>query len=127
MPELNPEQQARQRIDAMLIAAGWAVQDYTRYQPGAALGVALREVPVQGGRCDYLLLVSRKPVGVIEARKEGLTLSTVTEQSAFYGMDLPDFLQCDTGKRNQSGRLDRVKAAVATNGRKGQLAPDKKH
>lgn len=28
MPELIPEQRARQQIDAQLVAAGWVVQDY---------------------------------------------------------------------------------------------------
>lgn len=61
-----PEQQARQTIDAMLAAAGWAVQDYKAFDPSASFGIALREVPLKSGRCDYLLLVNRKPVGVVE-------------------------------------------------------------
>jgi type I restriction enzyme R subunit len=81
MPAL-PEQQARQTIDAMLAAAGWAVQDYKAFDPSASLGIALREVPLKSGRCDYLLLVNRRPVGVVEAKKEGTTLSTVADQSA---------------------------------------------
>ena len=93
MPDLAPEQQARENIDAMLAAAGWAIQDYTRFNPAASRGIALREVPLNSGRCDYLLLVDRKPVGVIEAKKEGTTLSTVAEQSARYGANLPDFLK----------------------------------
>ena len=87
-----PEQQARQNIDAMLAAAGWAVQDYKAFDPSASTGIALREVPLKSGRCDYLLLVHRKPVGVVEAKKEGVTLSTVAEQSGFYAKNLPDFL-----------------------------------
>ena len=67
MPDLTPEQQARENIDAMLTASGWVIQDYTRFNPGAARGIALREVPLNSGRCDYLLMVDRKPVGVIEA------------------------------------------------------------
>jgi hypothetical protein len=57
----TPEQLARQQIDAMLIAAGWAVQDYPAFSPGASRGIALREVPLKSGRCDYLLMVDRKP------------------------------------------------------------------
>jgi type I restriction enzyme, R subunit len=91
MPVL-PEQQARQTIDAMLAAAGWAVQDYKAFDPSASSGIALREVPLKSGRCDYLLLVNRKPVGVVEAKKEGTTLSTVADQSAHYAANLPDFL-----------------------------------
>lgn len=87
-----PEQQARQTIDAMLIASGWAVQDYKAFDPSASTGIALREVPLKSGRCDYLLLVNRKPVGIVEAKKQGVTLSTVAEQSAWYATNLPDFL-----------------------------------
>lgn len=55
----------------MLTAAGWAVQDYRAYNPTAARGIALREVPMNQGRCDYLLMVDRAAVGIIEAKKEG--------------------------------------------------------
>lgn len=91
MPAL-PEQQARANIDRMLQDAGWAVQDYKAFDPSASIGIALREVPLKSGRCDYLLLVNRKPLGVVEAKKEGVTLSTVAEQSAHYAKNLPDFL-----------------------------------
>jgi len=40
---LRPEAKARVEIDRMLAAAGWAVQDSTRANLGAARGVALRE------------------------------------------------------------------------------------
>lgn len=92
-----PEQQARQTIDAMLAAAGWAVQDYKAFDPSASIGIALREVPLKSGRCDYLLLATRKPVGVVEAKKEGTTLSTVADQSAHYAANLPDFLAAGLG------------------------------
>ena len=86
------ESQARKQIDAQLTASGWSVQDYARYNPAAARGIALREVPLKDGRCDYLLIVDRQPLGVIEAKKVGTTLSTVAEQSARYGENLHDFL-----------------------------------
>ena len=97
MPELNPEQKARQQIDSMLIASGWAIQNYTQFNPNAAPGVALCEVPVKGGRCDYLLIVNRRPVGLIEAKKVGTTLSSVADQTSFYGRNLPEFLQVESG------------------------------
>ena len=93
MNNVTPEQQARQQIDAMLNAAGWAIQNYRALNLSAARGIALREVPLKSGFCDYLLLVDRKPVGVIEAKKEGTLLSGVAEQSAHYGESLPDFLE----------------------------------
>lgn len=90
---MTPEQQARQQIDAQLIACGWAIQDYAQFNPAAAPGIALREVPLKSGQCDYLLLVDRKPVGVIEAKKEGTLLSGVAEQTAHYAANLPAFFK----------------------------------
>jgi len=89
----TPEQQARLQIDAMLTASGWIVQDYKAFNPSAGRGIALREVPLKSGRCDYLLLVDRNALGVVEAKKEGTTLSMVAEQSGHYGASLPDFIQ----------------------------------
>lgn len=88
----TPEQHARETIDSLLTAAGWFVQDYKGINLSAGRGIALCEVPLKSGRCDYLLIVDRKPVGIIEAKREGETLSGVAEQSASYGENLPDFL-----------------------------------
>ncbi len=95
MPNLTPEQLARQQIDAQLLACGWLVQDYKQFNPAAGRGIALREVPLKSGTCDYLLLVDRKAVGVIEAKKEGTLLSGVAEQSRHYAENLPEFLRPD--------------------------------
>lgn len=95
----SPEQQARIRIDELLTAAGWAVQDYAAFNPNAARGIALREVPLQSGRCNYLLMVDRAAVGLIEAKKEGTLLSGVAEQNAFYAGQLPSFLQAKAQMR----------------------------
>jgi type I restriction enzyme R subunit len=92
-----PEALARQQIDTQLTACGWVVQDYRRFNPATARGIALREVPLKSGPCDYLLLVDRKPVGVIEAKKTGTPLSTVAQQTADYAVNLPDFLAADRG------------------------------
>lgn len=97
MPELAPEAKAREQIDAFLTAAGWTLQDYTRFDASASRFIALREIPITHGRCDYLLLIDRNPVGVVEAKKAGTRLSMVAEQSAFYGANLPDFLQRPIG------------------------------
>jgi type I restriction enzyme R subunit len=36
-------------------------------------------MPLKNGRCDYLLLVDRKAVGVVEAKPEGTTLSGIAD------------------------------------------------
>lgn len=89
---LNPEQRARFDIDRLLVAGGWAVQDYKRVNLGAARGVAVREFKMKDGyeTADYLLVVDRNAVGVIEAKKPGTTLTGVEWQSAKYRDGLPD-------------------------------------
>ena len=76
---MTPEEQARQRIDEMLTASGWVIQDYKTLNLAAGRGIAVREVPLKTGPCDYLLLIDRKPVGIVEAKKKGTTLSTVAD------------------------------------------------
>ena len=72
---IKPEDRARIRIDEMLTRAGWAVQNYMSPDLWASQGVALREVPTDAGPADYVLFVDRQAVGVIEAKKQGTTLS----------------------------------------------------
>ncbi len=64
----NPEQQARDRIDAQLRAAGWAVQKKIDFSAG--IGQAVREWQTDAGPADYVLFVDKKAVGVIEAKRE---------------------------------------------------------
>ncbi len=81
---LNPEQRAREHIDAMLRDCGWSVQSIDELNLHASLGVAVREMQSQGGPADYILFVQGKALGIVEAKKEGTTLSGVAEQSARY-------------------------------------------
>jgi len=71
------ELEVRERVDAMLTAAGWVVQNLANVNLYAATGVAVREVATDAGLADYLLWVDRKLVGVIEAKREGKILSPV--------------------------------------------------
>lgn len=89
---MTPEEKARQKIDKLLEAAGWRVQNLRELNLGASLGVAVREFPLKTGEADYLLFVDRKAIGVIEAKPEGTTLSGIAEQSSKYSMDLPENL-----------------------------------
>src|SRR5450759_4612117 len=92
---MTPEQQARQQIDAQLIAGGWVIQDDAQFNPAAARGIALREVPLKSGRCDYLLLVDRRSLGIVEAKPEGTLLSGVSEQTAHYSVTTPAFFKVE--------------------------------
>ncbi|MDP1900177.1 MAG: type I restriction-modification enzyme R subunit C-terminal domain-containing protein [Rubrivivax sp.] len=90
----NPEQLARVEIDGLLQAAGWAVQDKARANLHATRGVAIREFPLEAGYgfADYLLYVEGRACGVIEAKKQGTTLTGVETQSARYAQGLPGSL-----------------------------------
>jgi type I restriction enzyme, R subunit len=91
---LAREARARVEIDRQLTVAGWLVQSADRADVGAGPGVAVREfVLVKGhGRVDYLLFVSGQPVGVIEAKPEGTTLTEVEHQTGKYVDGLPDWI-----------------------------------
>ena len=82
----TPEQAARDKIDRMLFDSGWIVQDKTKIDFSAGLGIAVREYQTDVGPVDYVLFVDKKPVGVVEAKPEdwGHKITTVEEQSGAY-------------------------------------------
>lgn len=91
---LSPEQEARQQIDVMLMAAGWHIQDHTSLNLLAARGIAVREFPLRKGHgfADYLLYIDRKAAGVVEAKKVGELLTGAELQTEKYSVGLPDQL-----------------------------------
>ena len=82
----TPEQQARDNIDLMLGQAGWSVQSKSKIDFSAGLGIAVREYQTDVGPADYVLFVDKKPVGIVEAKREdwGHKITTVEEQSLAY-------------------------------------------
>ncbi len=90
----KPEERARAEIDRLLAAAGWSVQSMSETNIHAARGVALREFPLKSGHgfADYLLYIDAQAAGVIEAKKEGVTLTGVESQSDRYAQGLPEAL-----------------------------------
>jgi len=88
---MTPEQKARVSIDTLLQRAGWHVCSMADANIHASRGVALREFPLNTGHgfADYLLYIDGKAAGVIEAKKEGATLTGVeVQQSARYAQGL---------------------------------------
>jgi len=90
MPDINqnPEQRARDNIDKMLAAAGWAVQNKDEIKWNAGLGIAVREYLTDIGPADYVLFVDKKAIGVIEAKREeeAQNITTVELQSEGYAV-----------------------------------------
>ncbi|MDE0525044.1 MAG: DEAD/DEAH box helicase family protein [Thaumarchaeota archaeon] len=81
---MTPEAQARKTIDHRLEESGWTVQDHKSIDLSAGFGVAVREFPLGKESADYALFIDRNPVGVVEAKPEGWTLTGVTVQSDGY-------------------------------------------
>ncbi|MEA2074330.1 MAG: type I restriction-modification enzyme R subunit C-terminal domain-containing protein [Euryarchaeota archaeon] len=82
----SPEQIARDNIDKQLHAAGWAVQDKDKIDWNESIGIAIREYQTDAGAADYVLFVERKPVGILEAKKEeeGYRLTVHERQAEYY-------------------------------------------
>ena len=83
---MTPEQMARIEIDKRLTESGWLLQDKREFNPAAAPGVAVREFHTDTGPVDYLLFLDRKPVGIVEAKKddEGQNITSHETQSIRY-------------------------------------------
>lgn len=87
---LTPEARAREQIDAQLVQAGWVVQNRSQVDLVNNEAVAVRETTLnnEAGRADYLLYISRRIIGVIEAKPAGVTLTEVEWQSRRYAKGL---------------------------------------
>jgi type I restriction enzyme R subunit len=85
-PNQNPEQIARDAIDAQLASAGWVVQSKAAIDFRIGEGQAVREYATDSGPADYVLFVDGHAVGVIEAKKEtvGHNITTAEDQSSDY-------------------------------------------
>ena len=77
----NPEQIARDAIDARLAASGWSVQGNKEIDFSAGPGVAVRDYPSSVGPADYALFADRRALGVAEAKPDswGAKITTVEE------------------------------------------------
>ncbi len=73
----------------MLEQCGWVVQFFSSMNIAASVGVTVREFPLKSGFADYLLYISGRVIGVIDAKPEGRTVRGVKVQSAKYLKGLP--------------------------------------
>lgn len=91
--QMKPEEKARQKIDQMLIDAGWKVVDRESFLPSEPCAVC--ETLTQGAhRADYVLFVEGKALAVIEAKRAEIDLDDakiqreVAEQAEEYARTL---------------------------------------
>lgn len=90
---MKPEEIARQKIDRMFADAGWAVVDRDHFSPEDS-AVAVEEGLMNGNlEADYLLFINGKAVGVLEAKREevDVTSSVVCEQAELYTKSVPSW------------------------------------
>ena len=64
MPNQNPEQIARDKIDQMLIASGWIVQSKKDLNLSAGLGIAIREYQTNVGPARLYVVLKTNPKGL---------------------------------------------------------------
>lgn len=91
----TPEEKARMRIDEMFAESGWKVLTRDAYAANIS-AVALAEGIMNGNlEADYLLFISGKAVGVLEAKRVEIDVDcpTVEEQAVKYTRALPAWYQ----------------------------------
>lgn len=89
---MTPEEKARVKIDKMFEASGWTVVDRKFYNPEIS-AVAIREGLLKGNKeADYFLFIRGKAVGVLEAKREEVDVSSeeVCEQAVNYTKIVPN-------------------------------------
>lgn len=91
---MKPEDKVREKIDDILKQVGFVIQDREEFNRNASLGVAVREfVMSDESKADYLLFIDGKACGVIEAKKEGISLSGIEIQAKHYVSHIPKELR----------------------------------
>ena len=79
---LLPEEKARKKIDMLLKKAGWSIVPRDQYSPGVS-AVAIEEGILKGNlEADYLLFLEGKAIGVLEAKKESVSLDDIVANQA---------------------------------------------
>lgn len=112
---ITPEDKARQNIDRLLADSDWIIQDRKDANPSAGRGVAVREFPLKSGHgeADYLLYVDAMAAGVVEAKKEGETLTGVELQTKKYSEGVPDGIKDMKGDKVDIDSLRRTHPGIA--------------
>jgi len=93
----DPEDKARHDlINPALEKSGWKIQHFKTANIYATKGVAVEffQMGKGVGEADYVLFVDGKACGIIEAKKEGMTLIGKEPQSNRYAQGFPEDFQC---------------------------------
>ncbi len=88
---MTPEEKARVKIDQWFVEAGWRVVNREEYEANIT-AAAIREGLLKGNlEADYFLFVNGKAIGVLEAKREEVDVSSnvVSEQVGTYARNVP--------------------------------------
>lgn len=94
----DPEQLARDIIDSALLRSGWIIQDKDKINLNVSSGIVVRYYLTQDGKeTDYVMFLDKKPVGVIEAKREeeGVRMTVHESQSEEYATSKLKYLNND--------------------------------
>src|SRR3989344_5005404 len=89
----KPEDKTRHElINPLLNKCGWDIQYYKNANINSKKGVAVEyfQMSKEVGEADYVLFINGEAVGIIEAKKEGETLSGKEFQSEKYSKGFPE-------------------------------------
>jgi len=92
---VTPEEIVRIKIDQWFADSGWKVVDRDQYEP-TITAVAIREGLLKNNlEADYLLLLNGKVVGVLEAKRKEVDISSdiVSKQTILYANNVPNYYQ----------------------------------
>ena len=92
---MTPEEKARVHIDQMFTDAGWKVVPRDAYSPNLS-AAAIEEGILEGGKeADYLLFINGKAVGVLEAKRASIDVTSdkVLSQAEGYTHKLTKYYQ----------------------------------
>jgi len=66
----NPEQIARDKIDAELLQCGGVLQNKNQVNLNADVGIAVREYQSDIGPAYYVVFIDKKPVSIVETKRD---------------------------------------------------------
>ncbi len=117
------EADTRKLIDQQLRQAGWEADSQNiKYNKGArperGRNLAIAEWPTESGPADYVLFAGLMPIGVVEAKRKNIEVSSTLQQSKRYSRTFIPSQETVLSDENWGGEAAyRVPFAFSSNGR----------
>ncbi len=117
------EAETRRLIDSQLRQAGWIVDtEQLRYSKGTrpqkGKNMAIAEWPTATGPADYVLFVGLMPLGVVEAKRKNINVSSSLQQAKRYSRGLMPSEEIELHAQNWGAEGEfRIPFVFSANGR----------